>query len=720
MLLSGPGEVIDTGIAKANTKSHKKLSGLSQTKLVEAESQTGDSKLPRTPSKRKRRKYKAGSGSQDRAESQNILVEEAAVASSAEDRQRLSRIRELNRTSRRTSEQPASTSKQQRLIETLGDAGSSGARSDNENLDHLQIEPASNIAPYPRSNSAGIEEITNPTSTPTTTPRKRGRPRKLIQDAPTPKERAVFDLTFKEIPTKARVSDEQTNVANRRGKRTRAEPEPLSAKSGKEPRTSTDVLEYTKSPYETANELPTVDDLSDEDQNFKNATSKLFQLIRNDGSDLLTTLKSQILAGLTGKQRLPLVNLDQEYQKVHQLVEQTVMAGEGNSALIIGSRGTAKTTLVETVIADLASNHRDVFHVVRLNGFIHTDDKLALREIWRQLGREMEVEDDSMDSRSNYADTLTSLLALLSHSTEEDAAANQTAKSIVFILDEFDLFASHPRQTLLYNLFDVAQSRNAPIIVLGLTTKVNVVDSLEKRVKSRFGQRYIHLPLPRSLTSFHAICKSALIAPINISSRFNPTTANFQKLHAAWTNYIDALFEHDQTLLSFLQTLYTRSKSIPEFLSASILPISLLSPTTIPTGSSFTSHPLLPPDSKLDLLPSLSDCELALLIAAARLDIVLDSDTCTFGMAHDEYVQLASKVKIASSAAGQAAVGGGARVWSRDVAREAWERLAGLELVLPVGAGRQGGMWRIDVALEEIAPSVRGLDAVMVRWCKEL
>jgi origin recognition complex subunit 4 len=36
------------------------------------------------------------------------------------------------------------------------------------------------------------------------------------------------------------------------------------------------------------------------------------------------------------------------------------------------------------------------FHVVRLNGFIHTDDKLALREMWRQLGKEMEVEDDNI------------------------------------------------------------------------------------------------------------------------------------------------------------------------------------------------------------------------------------------------------------------------------------------------------------------------------------
>jgi origin recognition complex subunit 4 len=37
---------------------------------------------------------------------------------------------------------------------------------------------------------------------------------------------------------------------------------------------------------------------------------------------------------------------------------------------------------------------------VKLNGFIHTDDKLALKEIWRQLGREMEVEDDNKVSFS--------------------------------------------------------------------------------------------------------------------------------------------------------------------------------------------------------------------------------------------------------------------------------------------------------------------------------
>lgn len=49
---------------------------------------------------------------------------------------------------------------------------------------------------------------------------------------------------------------------------------------------------------------------------------------------------------------------------------------------------------MESIITDLSKQHEQQFHVVRLSGFIHTDDKLALKEIWRQLGKEMEVEDE--------------------------------------------------------------------------------------------------------------------------------------------------------------------------------------------------------------------------------------------------------------------------------------------------------------------------------------
>lgn len=457
----------------------------------------------------------------------------------------------------------------------------------------------------------------------------------------------------------------------------------------------------------------------DIEDSLQNAATELRCLLETDSSGSFTTLKAEILKGITRRRRLPLVKLEQEYQELHKLVKQTVLAGEGNSVMIIGSRGTAKTTMVETVIADLASDHRDVFHVIRLNGFIHTDDKLALREIWRQLGREMEIKDDSMGIKGNYADTLTSLLALLSHPAQDLALQpDQAANSVIFILDEFELFASHPRQTLLYNLFDVAQSRSAPILVIGVTTKVEVVNSLEKRVKSRFGQRYIHLSLPRTLASFTSICQSALIPSAPTSIRFTPAGQDFRELLTAWTKYIEALFENDANLQRLLETIYAQSKSVPDFLTAALFPIHQLTPSTL---LSFTNSPrLLPPDSRLHLLPSLSDTCLALLISAARFHIAYESEKINFNMAYHEYVELAGKVKAASSAAGQSAVAGGTRILGRWVARGMWEQLVELELIVPAGGEGLQQMFRVDVALEEIAPSVPGLGSMMAKWCKEI
>jgi origin recognition complex subunit 4 len=134
------------------------------------------------------------------------------------------------------------------------------------------------------------------------------------------------------------------------------------------------------------------------------------------------------------------------------------------------------------------------------------------------------------------------------------------------------------------------------------------------------------------------------------------------------------------------------------------------------------------PDSKLHILQGLSDLELALLIAAARLDIILDTDTCNFAMAYDEYSSLTSRHKIQTSSTGMAALGASAKVWGRDVALGAWERLARYELLVPTGIGGGSGrdfgaggrMWKVDVELEEITGSVYGLSGVMGKWCREI
>lgn len=131
-----------------------------------------------------------------------------------------------------------------------------------------------------------------------------------------------------------------------------------------------------------------------------------------------------------------------------------------------------------------SKNFKDNCLIVNLHGLVHTDDRLALKDATRQMQLETAVGDKVFGS---FAENLSFLLDCLK------AGDKKRSKPVIFILDEFDLFCEHNNQTLLYNLFDVAQSAQAPICVLGITSRLDVLELLEKRVKSRFSSRQIFL-----------------------------------------------------------------------------------------------------------------------------------------------------------------------------------------------------------------------------------
>lgn len=137
---------------------------------------------------------------------------------------------------------------------------------------------------------------------------------------------------------------------------------------------------------------------------------------------------------------------------------------------------------------------------------------------------------------------MASLLALLSHPSEiMGADEGVTSQSVVFVIDEFDMFASHPRQTLLYNLFDIAQSRKAPIAVLGCTTRLDVVEMLEKRVKSRFSHRYVYLSPPKSLPAFWQVCRQGLMIDRTDVAKegVDASLEGYDEFHKYWTGKIE-------------------------------------------------------------------------------------------------------------------------------------------------------------------------------------
>lgn len=142
--------------------------------------------------------------------------------------------------------------------------------------------------------------------------------------------------------------------------------------------------------------------------------------------------------------------------------------------------------LITSVLSKLVTDEQFQSNtlIVNLNGFVQTDDSFALKSITKQLRLETAVNGKLF---TNFAENLAFLLDCLR------SGERMKSKSVIFILEEFDLFCEHTNQTLIYNLFDISQSPQTPICVIGSTRRYDVIELLEKRVKSRFSHRQVFL-----------------------------------------------------------------------------------------------------------------------------------------------------------------------------------------------------------------------------------
>ncbi|XP_054159685.1 origin recognition complex subunit 4-like [Oppia nitens] len=167
-----------------------------------------------------------------------------------------------------------------------------------------------------------------------------------------------------------------------------------------------------------------------------------------------------------------LYGYESELKYLTKIVNNTITTGESNSVLICGDPGSGKTKLVETYLQSIKFND---ISIIRLNGFINSNDLSTIRLIGRHFGIN--------------ANTISDIMSSLKEICKE----NPLFRAFI-ILDRFDIFCRR-NQTLLYNLFDLLQNSQS-ICVIGMTTRLDSIDLLEKRVKSRLNQRIIHLVTP--------------------------------------------------------------------------------------------------------------------------------------------------------------------------------------------------------------------------------
>ncbi|KAF8938520.1 origin recognition complex subunit 4 C-terminus-domain-containing protein [Dissophora ornata] len=464
--------------------------------------------------------------------------------------------------------------------------------------------------------------------------------------------------------------------------------------------------------------------------------------------DLVTLAQTAISARLS-ERTLPsaLIGLDEQYKKVHGLMRRTIEMGESNSCLILGPRGTGKTMLVRQAIQEVEQEFRILatddldqsmnvdetrkeFMVIHLNGMVQTDDRMALKEIMRQLSREGESE--MGNTNTSFSDSLPSLLTFLKSGTREQYP-------IVFILDEFDLFAQHTKQSLLYNLFDVAQSAEWPIAVIGITCRMDALELLEKRVKSRFSHRHYYTFPPSTYHDYVEICQNALLlSPADLDIQFEdgmPVSEHLDEKQSFMNEFnrrVKILFE-DGGFSKVVQRIFDLMKDVRGFYRLCFGPVAELSET----------HPYLLPsqfyksglqqrvDNKTEMLKGISLLELSLLIAIKHL-VERETVTFNFEMVYDEYKEFMDTAVLRGSTVTSLGISSGGsittesvslRLYKKAVALKAFEHLVEAELLRPADSSGKGPkeyrMMRVMLDSSQISDVVlkhRDCPTIVARW----
>ena len=343
--------------------------------------------------------------------------------------------------------------------------------------------------------------------------------------------------------------------------------------------------------------------------------------------------------------------LIEQKSQLKSVVEQCILSGESNSVLVIGPRGSGKSKLVVNVMNEMYEEYSDNYIPVYLSGIIHTDDRLALKDMARQLELENVVGDRVFGSFSDN-------LAFLLDSLKENIAET---KSIVIVMDEFDCFTSHKNQSLLYNMFDIAQSRQSPVCVIGITCRLDVVELLEKRVKSRYSHRHIITFPNYTFSNYLDIMKELIILPESF------TCNHFKK---RWDQNIENLFDK-KIVVDLLERHFSMQKDIGNAIKLFILPISTVSNLhpLITDEDLISSYSNIHVDAKAAVLKGLSTLELCLVVAAQHVNERREGQPFNFEMVYNEYQTFAQRRLQ------------GMQHFNKAVTFKAYEHLESLELI---------------------------------------
>ena len=386
--------------------------------------------------------------------------------------------------------------------------------------------------------------------------------------------------------------------------------------------------------------------------------------------------KGEIDDEICNKDLMKLINMKAQSDKLENILCDTIL-GKGNATVLLSGRsGFGKSALLSSVIHNIRKNRGDdSFVYIYLNGKMLSNDATALFEIVSQLSQQngrchlnmnmfSEAESDDEQKaekkkfkKSDFVSQTEYLAGELAKVTTTDDDIQK--KSIIIVLDNFKMFTQRPKQALLYHLFELQQSIPSALAIVCITQEKSVYHLLEKRVRSRFNCKKIHVPDERFFADYdlmHQIMYNAMTIhtynALTIEDSTDAAMAQNRRIRAllqrynAWIQNILA----NKTVNSFLRELHFLGYPPSKFLIiAGLLSAMLfdkkhflceLSTPTVNDMICDIKRELF--DSPfLHMMRSMTVNELMVLAAAARLHLVHGQFNLVHGQFNFEVIILA-------------------------------------------------------------------------------
>ncbi|ETN06956.1 hypothetical protein PPTG_12931 [Phytophthora nicotianae INRA-310] len=298
--------------------------------------------------------------------------------------------------------------------------------------------------------------------------------------------------------------------------------------------------------------------------------------------------------------------------QLEHLFERTVQFGENQSGLLLGAVGSDRRAIVTRAMRNLRSRFGN-FTYVYLNGVILQNELEAFKELTAQLTRATAVKHPVL-SYWNMYEYLRGLLVTKAKSGDH----------VIVILDALEQFVrenSNAKQLLLYNLLDWLQAKDIKMGVLGITDNYNVVDNLEKRVRSRFSNLQIVIERP-SFTQIRQHLLRVLSLDAFQWDHHSELRRPSSKYAMAFSKSLNGLLFEQSKFLTSLEFDYDIGKPQAFFVrlaSAAICYLDVDAPLLTPQHFRRARH-LLEQDHQLAVLETVTEHGIALLIGMGHLE----------------------------------------------------------------------------------------------------